>query len=729
LNSLRLLTAASAILLASAVVVPSSGAAAATAQTNLQELNQDGAVQLVRERLQLPEGAWKLTKADKSEYRTQPEPQTRWSLSFSGPGGRETQVDVSARDHLIYSVTSGFEEAFPVGTITREAAQQRAQEALRQIAPEQANQYEFRETSIDSSRNRYTVQFERQVQGVYILDDEAHVEIAMDGSVARMWIRWHNTAFPSAAPKFPLEKARQSYRDTLDLRLRYADESLDPSVHLVYQPSFTLVGSRVEALNQPILDASDGKLLDRFGGGLTAVSRAADETLSWRGTPLAFSPDQADALVRSYGLLPADAKLQAAPARQQSEFYLDLAYAIGDDQIQIMLDKKTGELLSYLDLTHTTGTASLPLEQLRQNAKGIVQRIYGHRDLTLQVQGTALQENPASREVKVEFLEVLNGVPSMTRSLAVKLNKSTGRIVSIYNKLEQESIPGYYTEHDRSQYPKTSQIKTVEQATDLYLQNRPLRLSYLFPRDQQGNTLPPVLVYAPKPQNYSWGYEMPLIDAQTGELRPQYLYELKLARPAVLPPKMQGHWAEPSLRLFEERGVLRYLGGIDDPDRELTRAELVTLITRFVGVISIAGEVGAIGLPYTDFSYQSPTDGGVIDAYWYGWIAKDTRFRPNDKITREEAATIMSRVVGTQLPMPEDKTLPYADASEVSPWAVPALAQHNRAGLMRGDNTARFHPQDNITLAEVCTLLKQMAEATNVIPYDLSRLHELDELQ
>lgn len=79
-------------------------------------------------------------------------------------------------------------------------------------------------------------------------------------------------------------------------------------------------------------------------------------------------------------------------------------------------------------------------------------------------------------------------------------------------------------------------------------------------------------------------------------------------------------------------------------------------------------------------------------------------------LTRAEAATLFVRAMGRE----EAATgtpfviVPFTDAQRH--WGAPYIAEVAKLGLMKGDPTGNFRPEDNITYAEVLTVLFRMAE-------------------
>ena len=83
-----------------------------------------------------------------------------------------------------------------------------------------------------------------------------------------------------------------------------------------------------------------------------------------------------------------------------------------------------------------------------------------------------------------------------------------------------------------------------------------------------------------------------------------------------------------------------YADGTFRPDDPITRAEFVTILTRFPHN-DIGTEHTFADVPETHWAYNA-----VQTAAAQGWISAADNFRPDDSITRAEAVTMLNRVLG-----------------------------------------------------------------------------------
>ena len=90
----------------------------------------------------------------------------------------------------------------------------------------------------------------------------------------------------------------------------------------------------------------------------------------------------------------------------------------------------------------------------------------------------------------------------------------------------------------------------------------------------------------------------------------------------------------------------------------------------------------------------------------------DTAFAPETAITSEQLATILYRYA--QLKRYDvsvsGNLSGYADASQISDYAMTAMQWANAAGLITGNTATTINPTGNATRAEVATILMRFCE-------------------
>ena len=164
-----------------------------------------------------------------------------------------------------------------------------------------------------------------------------------------------------------------------------------------------------------------------------------------------------------------------------------------------------------------------------------------------------------------------------------------------------------------------------------------------------------------------------------------------------------GHWAEAVIQKWLD---MEYITGYPDgtfrPEEFITRAEFVKIVNNTFGFKETAE------ITFTDVEEEKWYYEEIQKAYKEGDIVgvSETEFAPEDYITREQAAIIMTRLL--ELEGNEKGADVFSDSNKISSWAkeyVGAAAEHN---LIKGYEDNTFRPQNNIKRAEALVLLDRI---------------------
>ena len=146
------------------------------------------------------------------------------------------------------------------------------------------------------------------------------------------------------------------------------------------------------------------------------------------------------------------------------------------------------------------------------------------------------------------------------------------------------------------------------------------------------------------------------------------------------------------------------------PDAPMTRAELICVIARAAHAPTDAVDVdGLVDVRPTDWCA-----GPVTWAVEHGLVNPQTgRVRPNDAVTREEAATILMNLAGRTGNATD--LVGVTDASSISPWAHGRVAAAAACGVLTGSN-GTLRPRDVCTRAEGAALIERMCDQGLIAP-------------
>lgn len=174
-----------------------------------------------------------------------------------------------------------------------------------------------------------------------------------------------------------------------------------------------------------------------------------------------------------------------------------------------------------------------------------------------------------------------------------------------------------------------------------------------------------------------------------------------------------GHWAEATIQKWIDEGKISgYPDGTFKPDGSITRAEFVKMVN---GIIDYDGK-GSI--TFDDVKKEDWFYDQIKIAQEIGYISgySKTQFGPNDNITREQAAAILSRI--QYLKDNSSAVNKFIDNTNISSWAVGSVGAASSNGFINGHSDGSFKPKDNLSRAEAVTMLDNvLLNAKNYIVY------------
>ena len=163
-----------------------------------------------------------------------------------------------------------------------------------------------------------------------------------------------------------------------------------------------------------------------------------------------------------------------------------------------------------------------------------------------------------------------------------------------------------------------------------------------------------------------------------------------------------GHWGSAAIEKWAGYGIISGFEGLFRPDDPITRGEMAVILDNMMDY-QLASKNSFWDLQadqfYTDAVLKANA-AGIIKGY-------DGSVRPADKITKEEAAVMMSRAFAVT---EASATKAFLDASAVSDWAKGAVFGMEAKGFVSGFD-GYFNPKANITRAEAVTMINNIVKA------------------
>lgn len=170
---------------------------------------------------------------------------------------------------------------------------------------------------------------------------------------------------------------------------------------------------------------------------------------------------------------------------------------------------------------------------------------------------------------------------------------------------------------------------------------------------------------------------------------------------------MAGHWAEAAVDKWRGRGIVQGLGnGKFEPNRGLTRSEWVALVNRMFQIQSSAAG---------SFSDVKATDWFAADvqaAQALGYIQgyQDGTFKPNDPVTREQAAVTLANYLKLQTAEAPANGKVFKDEAALGAWSKSGVYAAANRGLIQGSGDGLFRPDQVLSRAEAVALLDRAVQ-------------------
>ncbi|HHX59444.1 MAG TPA: hypothetical protein GX707_01710, partial [Epulopiscium sp.] len=175
------------------------------------------------------------------------------------------------------------------------------------------------------------------------------------------------------------------------------------------------------------------------------------------------------------------------------------------------------------------------------------------------------------------------------------------------------------------------------------------------------------------------------------------------------------HWAEEAIKSWIEMGYIKgYPDGSFKPENEITRAEFIVIVNRSFGFTEEAEvtykDVTSSHWAYNEFKKASAA--GYIGGF------EDGTLRPNNKISRQEMAVIIARLLGANEALNSEAFLGLDDINDIPEWsagAVSALVDKGYVRLRYGNSFASRLPA---TRAEVIDSLNNSYLSLATVQYN-----------
>ncbi|NBD25354.1 S-layer homology domain-containing protein [Paenibacillus glycinis] len=179
-------------------------------------------------------------------------------------------------------------------------------------------------------------------------------------------------------------------------------------------------------------------------------------------------------------------------------------------------------------------------------------------------------------------------------------------------------------------------------------------------------------------------------------------------------------WAKDAVNDMGSRMiVLGDANGLFNPDQAITRAEFAATLVRALGLNPESGSSAFADVGKTDWYYEA-VNAAYRDKMISGYA--DGTFRPNDRITREQAMSMLARameITGLQTQngdaLQDARLSAYADADRIAGWAREGVLTSIGAELVHGRSDGRLAPKEFVTRAEVASMVERLLGRSELI--------------
>lgn len=178
-------------------------------------------------------------------------------------------------------------------------------------------------------------------------------------------------------------------------------------------------------------------------------------------------------------------------------------------------------------------------------------------------------------------------------------------------------------------------------------------------------------------------------------------------------PDVASSWSKDDVTDMASRLIVNGEDGNFVPDREVTRAEFAAMLVRALGLADEQSSHLPKDVHPSDWYagvVGTAINHGLIEGY------NDGNFRPNQYITREEAAMIMSHAMdytGQSTTLSDSQVKQqlnqFSDRKQVSNWAEKAVAATAKSAIVQG-NQGRFEPQSHVTRAQAASMIRRLLQ-------------------
>lgn len=680
------------------------------------KITAEQASQKVKNYFTIPE-AYKQLNTGFNDYNNRESYSLNWNAPDQPSGSFSAEVDAVTGDILRVNqwggpLQSSFKFSLPV--LSEAEAKKIAADLISKLAGQHQAEMQLvkdqQQPLAMSGSQPFTFNFRwvRIVNGIQFPENGVNVSVSgEDGQIINYSYNWtDNLVFPEAVNVIAPEKARQVFAETPMLQLQYYltpirnPQDQEPQrVLLVYQADNKYSGGQIDALSgkpvTPDLKAGLYRLsTTTISAAQAGVSAEGQNTAAVSSTSAdtqgQISRDEAVNAVKKAVEIPGDFVLRNSnldqdwqnPGNQVWDLYwsTDSAMMGGEQRsLNASVSAKTGDVVSVNTsgvLNPADKSAPLDREGARKLAEDFLKRVQPERFKLFQINANSsyIGDIPANIQT-FNYDRFANGLVVSNNGVYITVDTETKQIIN------------YSLNWSNVDFPSLTGVLPLDQATELFLKERPLSLNYVLNSRKDGQQ-DVRLVYQPDTSNYS-PYAAAMLNAQTGEPLDWYGESQSQWPKANEFTDIQGNYAEKEISIIALTGAFGEYGETFHPD------EKVSVNTLLRAMIMADGNNRDRVLKDNDV---------LKIAKEQGWLPTDLDLKA--ELTRADLAKIMIRLINME-PAAKVKgiyAVPFKDAAAIEPDSLGYIALAWGLGILKVDDNT-LNPSQTVTRAEAAYAL------------------------
>lgn len=670
------------------------------------EISAEQAAQIVKDNFIIPTKYTQMSTGY-NDYNNTGTYTLNWNADDQSEGSFNAEVDATTGEIINVNQWDGpFQAAFKLPVLSEEEAEQIAANLIGKLVGK--HQTEMRLVKDEPQNFRlsdgqpftYDFHWIRIVNGIEFPGNGVNVGVSgVDGSIRNYNFNWtRNLVFPEAKNVISLEKARQIFMNTPMIELQYyIPQSIKPQsqevqrVLLVYQISNCYSGGAINALTgKPVtLDPQEGTyrtmsavstvssdlLTDAASSGTNVLSQAISKTNR-------ISRDDAVDIVKKMVDIPSDLVVHSSNLspdwQNPNDQVWNLDWSSQPDTtefrfINARVNAITGDFIGFgMSGPTNSGDKSNPLsrESAGQLAEDFLRHVQADRFKLVKLDAGSFSGGEMPSNIQgFHFVRMVNGLPV------------TGNGMDIAVDTVAKQVTNYNLNWSEINFPSPSNLISLNQATERFLQARPLALNYSLIYHQNGQQ-EVQLVYQTNPDNSMFIPGM--LDAQTGELVDWYGKPQSQNALSHHYKDIRGNFAEKEISIMGLTGALGEYGDTFHPDEKITVGSLLRAILTAEG----NGRDGVL------------SDNDLLK------IAKDRHWIQDDMIldsdlNRANLSKLMIRLINMEssAQIKGIYAVPFNDAMTIQPDSLGYMALAWGLGILKIDGN-NVLPDKIVTRAE-----------------------------